>query len=181
MGACDLSLNFTQALRSYSVPILRLRQLVAWGVRTKPSCGRTLAALAVYGRRPPGGLRPRTGLSAIRGLRYLHVRQVPTRPRLLRERDPRSPGCGTPRRMAFITGPPHSHHSQLTPLERRVAALCTMAHGRVLAPGFALLEPILRRPRPAHPCWLMHGANSTMLSTASSNIDSSWPHNWISL
>jgi hypothetical protein len=47
------------------------------------------------------------------------------------------------RRKALITRLPHSHRYQLTPLGRRVAVLFTKAHGRILAPGFALLDPVL--------------------------------------
>jgi hypothetical protein len=47
------------------------------------------------------------------------------------------------RRKAMITRLPHSHRYQLTPFGRRVAVLFTKAHGRVLAPGFALLDPTL--------------------------------------
>ena len=47
------------------------------------------------------------------------------------------------RRKALITRLPHSHRYQLTPFGRRVAVLFTKAHGRVLAPGFALLDPPL--------------------------------------
>ncbi|HET6319010.1 MAG TPA: hypothetical protein VFG86_21360, partial [Chloroflexota bacterium] len=38
---------------------------------------------------------------------------------------------------------PHSNRYQLTPFGRRVAVLFTKAHGRVLAPGLALLDPLL--------------------------------------
>jgi hypothetical protein len=38
---------------------------------------------------------------------------------------------------------PGSHRYQLTPLGRRVAVLFTKAYGRVLAPGFAALDPQL--------------------------------------
>ena len=47
------------------------------------------------------------------------------------------------RRKALITRLPHSHRYQLTPFGRRVAVLFTKAHGRILAPGLALLDPIL--------------------------------------
>src|SRR5713101_7323099 len=47
------------------------------------------------------------------------------------------------RRKALITRLPHSHRYQLTPLGRRVGVLFTKAHGRVLAPGLALLDPTL--------------------------------------
>src|SRR5713101_5764189 len=50
------------------------------------------------------------------------------------------------RRKGLITRVPGSHCYQLTPLGRRVAVLFTKAHGRVLAPGLALLDPII----PAH-------------------------------
>jgi hypothetical protein len=43
----------------------------------------------------------------------------------------------------IITRLPHSHQYQLTPFGRRVAVLFTKAHGRVLAPGLALLDPLL--------------------------------------
>ena len=44
------------------------------------------------------------------------------------------------RRKALITRLPHSHRYQLTPCGRRTAVLFTKAHGRVLAPGLALLD-----------------------------------------
>ncbi|TME21699.1 MAG: hypothetical protein E6I75_30815 [Chloroflexi bacterium] len=47
------------------------------------------------------------------------------------------------RRKALITRMPHSHRYQLTPFGRRAAVLFTKAHTRVLAPGFALLDPLL--------------------------------------
>jgi len=47
------------------------------------------------------------------------------------------------RRKALITRLPHSHRYQLTSLGRRVGVLFTKAHGRVLAPGLALLDPTL--------------------------------------
>ncbi len=47
------------------------------------------------------------------------------------------------RRKALIMRMPHSHRYQLTPFGRRAAVLFTKAHGRVLAPGFALLDPLL--------------------------------------
>jgi hypothetical protein len=47
------------------------------------------------------------------------------------------------RRKALITRLPHSHRYQLTSFGRRVAVLFTKAHGRVLAPGLALLDPTL--------------------------------------
>ena len=47
------------------------------------------------------------------------------------------------RRKALITRLPGSHRYQLTPFGRRVAVLFTKAHGRVLAPGLALLDPTL--------------------------------------
>ncbi len=43
----------------------------------------------------------------------------------------------------LITRLPGSQRYQLTPLRRRVAVLFTKAHGRVLAPGLALLDPAL--------------------------------------
>ena len=43
----------------------------------------------------------------------------------------------------MITRLPHSHRYQLTSLGRRVGVLFTKAHGRVLAPGLALLDPTL--------------------------------------
>jgi hypothetical protein len=47
------------------------------------------------------------------------------------------------RRKALITRLPGSHRYQLTPFGRRVAVLFTKAHGRVLAPGLALLDPVI--------------------------------------
>jgi hypothetical protein len=47
------------------------------------------------------------------------------------------------RRKALITRLPHSPRYQLTPFGRRVAVLFTKAQGRVLAPGLALLDPML--------------------------------------
>jgi hypothetical protein len=47
------------------------------------------------------------------------------------------------RRKALIARLPHSHRYQLTPFGRRAAVLFTKAHGRVLAPGLALLDPTL--------------------------------------
>ena len=47
------------------------------------------------------------------------------------------------RRKALITRLPHTQRYQLTPFGRRVAVLFTKAHGRVLAPGLALLDPLL--------------------------------------
>ena len=47
------------------------------------------------------------------------------------------------RRKAMIARLPHSHRYQLTPFGRRVAVLFTKAHGRVLAPGLALLDPMV--------------------------------------
>jgi hypothetical protein len=47
------------------------------------------------------------------------------------------------RRKGLIVRLPHSQRYQLTPLGRRVAVLFTKAHGRVLAPGLALLDPAL--------------------------------------
>jgi hypothetical protein len=45
------------------------------------------------------------------------------------------------RRKRLIARLPHSNRYQLTPLGRRVAVLFTKAHGRVLAPGLAWLDP----------------------------------------
>jgi len=47
------------------------------------------------------------------------------------------------RRKGLIARLPHSQRYQLTALGRRVAVLFTKAHGRVLAPGLALLDPAL--------------------------------------
>ncbi|MGH3516906.1 MAG: hypothetical protein ACRDQ7_05715 [Haloechinothrix sp.] len=47
------------------------------------------------------------------------------------------------RRKGLIERIPHTHRYQLTNLGRRVAVLFTKAHGRVLAPGLAWLEPNL--------------------------------------
>lgn len=47
------------------------------------------------------------------------------------------------RRKGLIVRLAHSQRYQLTPLGRRVAVLFTKAHGRVLAPGLALLDPSL--------------------------------------
>jgi len=47
------------------------------------------------------------------------------------------------RRKALIERAPSSNRYQLTPLGRRVAVLFTKAHGRVLAPGLAWLNPTL--------------------------------------
>jgi hypothetical protein len=47
------------------------------------------------------------------------------------------------RRKGLILRSPHSHCYRLTSLGRRVAILFTKAHGRVLAPGLALLDPVL--------------------------------------
>jgi hypothetical protein len=47
------------------------------------------------------------------------------------------------RRKGLIVRVPGSHCYQLTPLGRRVAVLFTKAHGRVLAPGLALLDPLV--------------------------------------
>ncbi len=47
------------------------------------------------------------------------------------------------RRKGLIERLPHSNRYQLTPLGRRVAVLFTKAHGRVLAPGLAWLDPAL--------------------------------------
>lgn len=45
------------------------------------------------------------------------------------------------RRKGLIERLPHTNRYQLTPLGRRVAVLFTKAHGRVLAPGLAWLDP----------------------------------------
>ena len=47
------------------------------------------------------------------------------------------------RRKGLISRLPRSQRYQVTPLGRRVAVLFTKAHGRVLAPGLALLDPLL--------------------------------------
>jgi hypothetical protein len=47
------------------------------------------------------------------------------------------------RRKALIRRLPHSHRYQLTPFGQRTAVLFTKAHGRVLAPGLALLDPLV--------------------------------------
>ena len=47
------------------------------------------------------------------------------------------------RRKGLIMRLPGSQRYQLTPLGRRVAVLFTKAHGRVLAPGLALLDPLI--------------------------------------
>jgi len=47
------------------------------------------------------------------------------------------------RRTGLITRLPHSQRYQLTPFGRRAAVLFTKAHGRVLAPGLALLDPLV--------------------------------------
>jgi len=47
------------------------------------------------------------------------------------------------RRKGLIARLSHSQRYRLTPLGRRVAVLFTKAHGRVLAPGLALLDPAL--------------------------------------
>jgi hypothetical protein len=47
------------------------------------------------------------------------------------------------RRKGLITRLPGSQSYQLTPFGRRVAVLFTKAHGRVLAPGLALLDPLV--------------------------------------
>src|SRR6266852_7481100 len=47
------------------------------------------------------------------------------------------------RRKTLITRLPGSHRYQLTPFGRRVAVLFTKAHGRVLAPALALLDPLV--------------------------------------
>lgn len=45
------------------------------------------------------------------------------------------------RRKGLFERLPGTHRYQLTPLGRRVAVLFTKAHGRVLAPGLAWLDP----------------------------------------
>ncbi len=62
----------------------------------------------------------------------------------------RRPFRSSPRRdptthppIGLISRSPHSHCYRLTSLGRRVAVLFTKAHGRVLAPGLALLDPVL--------------------------------------
>lgn len=47
------------------------------------------------------------------------------------------------RRKGLINRLPHSQRYQLTGFGRRVAMLFTKAHGRVLAPGLSLLDPLL--------------------------------------
>ena len=47
------------------------------------------------------------------------------------------------RRKGLITRLPRSQRYQLTGFGRRVAVLFTKAHGRVLAPGLALLDPLV--------------------------------------
>jgi hypothetical protein len=47
------------------------------------------------------------------------------------------------RRKALIRRLPDSHCYQLTPFGRRTAVLFTKADGRVLAPGLALLDPLI--------------------------------------
>jgi hypothetical protein len=47
------------------------------------------------------------------------------------------------RRKALIRRLPHSQRYQLTPFGRRTAVLFTKAHGRVLAPGLALLDTLV--------------------------------------
>lgn len=47
------------------------------------------------------------------------------------------------RRKGLIVRVPRSQRYRLTPLGRRVAVLFSKAHGRVLAPGLALLDPTL--------------------------------------
>src|SRR5438309_10862782 len=79
------------------------------------------------------------------------------------------------RRKGLITRLPRSQRYQLTGFGRRVAVLFTKAHGRVLAPGLALLDPLVpvglaqpaRSPAP--------GDNGTWLSTTSSTLNSSPP------
>jgi hypothetical protein len=45
------------------------------------------------------------------------------------------------RRKGLIYRIPNSHRYQLTPVGRAVAVLFLKAHGRVLSPGFAILDP----------------------------------------
>ena len=47
------------------------------------------------------------------------------------------------RRKGLIRRLPHSQRYQLTPFGRRTAVLFTKAHGRVLAPGLALLDTLV--------------------------------------
>ncbi len=47
------------------------------------------------------------------------------------------------RRKGLIKRLPHSQRYQLTPFGRRAAVLFTKAHGRVLAPGLALLDTLV--------------------------------------
>jgi hypothetical protein len=47
------------------------------------------------------------------------------------------------RRKGLIRRLPHSQRYHLTPFGRRTAVLFTKAHGRVLAPGFALLDTLV--------------------------------------
>ena len=47
------------------------------------------------------------------------------------------------RRKGLISRVPGAHCYQLTPFGRRVAVLFTKAHGRVLAPGLALIDPLV--------------------------------------
>jgi hypothetical protein len=47
------------------------------------------------------------------------------------------------RRKRLIERLPHSHRYQLTPNRRRIAVLFTKAHGRILGPGLAVLDPAL--------------------------------------
>src|SRR5947209_19406495 len=61
------------------------------------------------------------------------------------------------RRKGLITRQPHSQRYHLTPLGRRRAVLFTKAHGRVLAPGLALPDPLIpadaaQRSPPASAC-----------------------------
>ena len=80
------------------------------------------------------------------------------------------------RRKALITRLPHSQRYQLTPFGRRTAVLFTKAHGRVLAPGLALLDHTLAgRRRPAQPTRHAPGANWTTRSTTSSITNSAQP------
>jgi hypothetical protein len=61
------------------------------------------------------------------------------------------------RRKGLITRLPHSQRYQLTPCGRRTAVLFTKTHARVLAPGLALLHPLLpddlARRRPIATAW----------------------------
>jgi hypothetical protein len=61
------------------------------------------------------------------------------------------------RRKGLIQRLPHSHHYQLTPLGRTVAVLFSKAYGRVLSPGFVMLDlaldPIIAVRSPLHLAW----------------------------